>query len=163
MFIHFTLIIGCVNSEVSFVPELQPKKKSPDHVFWRQLLSVHVQAHDAALHWFIYSPFSSTVDEYSPQRKVSLYDTKTERILLNRAACPLWNTDLGVEAIVLTFPAKDIVLQFNWKKLSVLRQNECVSKSTHFPSFSEQSTFPPIEPERERAPVQRHTEGDQGR
>lgn len=73
---------------------------------------------------FISSSSFSTVDEYSPQRKVgeqnvvcSLYKDRNHFIEQSR----LWNTKLGVQAIVLTVPVKDIVLLFDWNpRISLL-------------------------------------------
>lgn len=63
---------------------------------------------------FMSSSSFSTVDEYSPQRKVGeknvvcfLYKDRNNFF---EQSCPL--TELGVEAIVLTLPVKDIVLLF---------------------------------------------------
>lgn len=56
MYIHFTLIIDCVDGEVVFVLDtVAAQGKSPDQVFPGQsqvIIFVHVQAHDGYFFFF---------------------------------------------------------------------------------------------------------------
>lgn len=106
--------------------------------------------------------FSSTTDEYSPQRKVS--EKIFLRLLRQEEFCKTSLLPISSNcfwAIVHTFPADDIVLYFYQNARCSQAVRMC--QTPRISRLLEQSTFPPIEPERERAPVQMHTEGDQGR
>lgn len=91
--------------------------------------------------------------------KRSFYDSKDRKNFVKQSLLPISSNCFW--AIVRTFPANGIVLYFyqnaRCSRAVWMCQTPRVSR------LSEQSTFPPIEPERERAPVQMHTEGDQGR